>query len=54
MYCWVIVEPPCISPPEAIDHAARAIAGAEKPGLSQNVRSSAEITASLASCGMSS
>ena len=47
MYCWVIVEPPCRSPPRAITQAARTMPRIEMPWSVQNVRFSAATTACL-------
>ena len=52
MYCWVIVEPPCISPPREMAHAARTIPLTEMPGSVQKVRFSAETTALRRSLGI--
>ena len=54
MYCCVMVEPPCSSPPVAIEIALRAMPVMEKPGSSQNERFSAAMTASFMSCGICS
>ena len=54
MYCWVIVEPPCISPPRAIAQAARVMPLTEIPGSDQKVRFSAETTASRRVFGIDS
>ena len=45
MYCCVIVEPPCTSPPRAIIHAARTMPRIEMPWSVQNVRFSAATAA---------
>ena len=45
MYCCVIVEPPCRSPPRAIIQAARTMPRMEMPWSVQNVRFSAATAA---------
>ena len=54
MYCWVIVEPPCRSPPRAIAQAARTMPRIEMPLSVQNVRFSAATTACFMVSGISS
>ena len=54
MYCCVMVEPPCTSPPVAMDQALRRMPVTENPGSSQKLRFSAATTASLTICGISS
>ena len=54
MYCWVIVDPPCSSPPRAMVQAARNMPRREMPLSSQKVRFSAETTACFIVSGISS
>ncbi len=54
MYCWVIVEPPWISPPRKIVHAARNMPRREMPRSVQKSRFSAATAACLTLSGISS
>ena len=54
MYCWVIVEAPCVELPEALLNTARTMPLTSTPLSVQKVRFSAATTASLMSCGMAS
>ncbi len=54
MYCWVMVEPPCRSPPRRITQAARNMPRMETPWSVQKSRFSAATTPSLTFCGISS
>ena len=54
MYCCVIVDPPCTSPPRAITHNARNIPDGEIPPSVQNVRFSAATAAFFSESGISS
>ena len=44
-YCWVIVDPPCTSPPARSTHIARRMPVGEMPGSDVKLRSSADRTA---------
>ena len=52
MYCWVMVEPPCTSPPRAMVHRPRNMPGRENPGSVKKVEFSAATTASFITCGI--
>ena len=52
MYCWVMVEPPCTSPPRAMVHRPRSIPGRENPGSLKKVEFSAATTAFFITCGI--
>lgn len=51
-YCWVMVEPPCVSPPLAMLNTARPMPIGSMPESSLNVLFSAEITAFCISSGI--
>ena len=53
-YCWVMVEPPCVSPPLAMFTKARAIPIGSTPLSVSNVLFSAEMTAFCMAFGISS
>ena len=54
MYCWVIVDAPCVALPWALLNTARRMPLTSMPLSLQKLRFSAATTASLMSCGISS
>jgi hypothetical protein len=51
-YCWVMVEPPCVSPPVAMLSTARAMPLGSMPLSVSKVLFSCEMTASRIALGM--